>query len=120
MSLTDQAGPGRRNDGLETEDGGISVQPTDESKREWDALVAEFGLVEACHLDSLGSGRSSSTSSVSSQPAKRSGTSSRSLRGLANSTLVAYLPALRASALVQNLTRLSLDSDAGDGPGTST
>ena len=72
------------------------------------------------YADSLGTESSFSTSSASSQPAARSGTSSRSLQSLARSSLVAYLPALRASALVQSLTRLSLGIGEDDKDGTST
>lgn len=96
------------------------MSPTDRSTLGEDGLAALIREMAVHTLDSPDIESYASILSAYAQPPKRSDTSSRSLRGLANSTLVAYLPALRATGLVQNLTRLSLGRVEGDERGTST
>lgn len=62
------------------------------------------------YLSSPDTWRSSSISSASSPPASRSGTSSRSLRGLVRSSLADYLPYLLAATSEPIRQRLVLSS----------
>lgn len=82
------------------------------------STLGEFGeevvAFPEAYPDLLGSARSSSTSLASSQPASRSGSASRSLRGLTRSSaLLAYLPTLLFLAASESLRRLALGIDVG-------
>lgn len=70
--------------------------------------------------ESIGTESSSSTSLAFSPQSSRSGTSGRSLRGLVNSKLADYLPALLWITRARTQHLLGLSNASGDKDGTST